>query len=301
MNADSALLPFPIQLQRAKRARPEAHAKTRKMGCPAFGWKVETRQESTRLRYHSDHMNPNRSGFKRYALPLLGTVVTIGAGVAFYLYWHHPDQLQAVGVIASFAIAADLAAVTWQYAYATEQMVELLREQWKSQQALHIRFGMKVQDQRARVWIRNLGTSHFMVAKAVVRNDSATETIDLHMVVAPDSKVGFFFPDSLWKSFTFFGDVNVKLYYESATQPMTSLSKAYTLSVGSEPKKVYKIRKGIRRWYAHCPKCLSAGGTFNRGIDTNGLTNFEEAIARQKEAESEFEATCPNHQSQWES
>ena len=96
-------------------------------------------------------MKQNGIVFKRYGLPVLGSVVTLGAGVAFYLYWKHPEQLQAVGVVASFAIAAVLAAVTWQYAYATERMVELLREQWKSQQAVHIRFGLKIQDRRARV------------------------------------------------------------------------------------------------------------------------------------------------------
>jgi hypothetical protein len=232
----------------------------------------------------------------------LGGLVTIGAGITFFLYWRYPAQLQAVGVIASFAITAVLVAVTWQYAYATETMVELLREQWKSQQVVHIRFGLKVQDQRARVWVRNLGTARFMVAKAVVRNtNSETETMYMHMVVAPDTKAGFFIPDSMWERYSLFADINVTLYYESATQPMTSQAKAYNLRVSSGPKKVGKIYKGITRWYISCPTCASAGVTFNQGMDTNGCVNFEEAEARQKEGEAEFKATHPNHQSQWES
>jgi hypothetical protein len=245
-------------------------------------------------------MKRNGIVFKRYALPVLGSVVTLGAGVAFYLYWKHPEQLQAVGVVASFAIAAVLAAVTWQYAYATEQMVELLREQWKSQQAVHIRFGLKIQDRRARVWIRNLGTAHFMVTKAILRTDSDTKTIYLHMVVHPDRRAGFFVPDSLWEHHSIFCDINVTLYYESATQAIASQSRAYNLLVGVGRAQVIKIYKGIKRWYADCPKCARAGKTFNQRINTNGLANFEQATARQKEAESEFEATCPNHQSKWE-
>jgi hypothetical protein len=178
-------------------------------------------------------------------------------------------------------------------------MVDLLREQWKSQQAIHIRFGLGRQDGRARVWVRNLGTAHFMVSKGVIQNDEKKiETIYMHMVVHPEGKAGFFIPNSLWERHTLFCDLDVTLYYESATQAETSQSKAYNLQVGS--KGVRRIYKGIRRWHAYCPKCQREGRMFNQGIITKGLANFDQALARQKEAESEFEATCPNHQSQWE-
>lgn len=248
------------------------------------------------------HMKSIGAFFKRAGLPVLLILLVAASGYAFYLYWSDPRQLQNIGVLASFAIAAVLAAVTWQYAHATEQTLELFREQWKSQQCVHIRFGMKVQDGRARVWVRNLGTSQFMVTKAVFTNgDLKTKNVYLHMVVAPSAKAGFFVPDELWEHYKLFGDINLTLYYESATQGTASASKAYNFEISmGHPKKVRKIYKGIKRWYAECPKCKLKGETFNRSMDTTGLENFAQAMARQKIVESEFETTCPAHQSAWE-
>ncbi len=241
---------------------------------------------------------------KTYLMATLFVVVTVTSVVLFYLYWRNPNQLQAISLLATFAITVVLAVVTWQYAQATDEMVAVMREQFKSQQAIHIRFGLKVQDRRPRVWVRNLGTAHFMITKAVVRNDDGkTETMYMHMVVAPDRKDGFFVPNSLWERHNIFCDINVTLYYESATQPEVSQSKAYHLLISVSAKQVIKIYKGVKTWYAYCPKCKSENtnnGNFNQMIDTQGLMNFEQAEARQKEAESEYEATHPNHQSKWD-
>jgi len=244
---------------------------------------------------------------KNYLMAVLFAVVVVVSVVLFYLYWKQPSQLQGISLLATFAITVVLALVTWQYAQATDQMVAVMQEQFKSQQAVHIRFGLKLQDHRARVWVRNLGTAHFMITKAVIRNDDGkTETLYMHMVVAPERKAGFFIPDSLWERHSIFCDVNVKLYYESATQPEASQSRAYNLLIGLSGKQVIKIYKGVKRWYAGCPQCRRNNttgfnnGEFNRMIDTQGLTSFEEAEARQKEAESEFEESHPNHKSKWE-
>ncbi|HEY1937065.1 MAG TPA: hypothetical protein VGJ33_03925 [Candidatus Angelobacter sp.] len=244
---------------------------------------------------------------KNYVMSAVFVVVTVGSVVLFYLYWKQPNQLQAISLLATFAITVVLALVTWQYAQATDEMVAVMQEQFKSQQAVHIRFGLKLQDHRARVWVRNLGTAHFMITKAVIRNDDGkTETLYMHMVVQPDRKAGFFIPDSIWERHSIFCDVNVTLFYESAMQPETFQSRAYNLLIGLNGKQVVKIYKGIKRWYAYCPRCRRENttgfnnGDFNQMIDTQGLTNFEQAEARQKEAESEFEATHPNHQSKWE-
>jgi hypothetical protein len=258
-------------------------------------------RESHPLHYDSDrYMKQNKTHFKNYALPIVGAAVVIAASVLFYRHWQHPEEVQAAGVVASFAIAAVLVAVTWQYAYATEQMVEVMQAQFKSQQAIHIRFGVKIQERRARVWVRNLGTAHFMVTKAVLRSDSETKTIYMHMVVAPERKAGFFIPDSLWEHHSIHCDVNVTLYYESANQSLTSQSKAYNFIVGIGRTAVIKIYKGLKSWYADCPKCMREGRRYNVSISTNSLVNFEQAEARQKEAEKEFSATCPDHQSQWQ-
>jgi hypothetical protein len=243
-------------------------------------------------------MNRN---LKTILMAVLFIIVTVTSVGLFYLYWHNPNQLQAISLLATFAITVVLAVVTWQYAQATDEMVAVMREQFKSQQAIHIRFGLKLQDRRPRVWVRNLGTARFMITKAVIRNDDGKiETLYMHMVVAPDRKAGFFIPDSLWERHNIFCDINVLLYYESATQPELSKSKAYHLLISVGPKRVIKIYKGIKSWYASCPKCRRENKTFNQMIDTQGLVNFEQATARQKEAESEYEATHPNHQSKWE-
>ncbi|MFL6314731.1 MAG: hypothetical protein ACJ71W_21710 [Terriglobales bacterium] len=243
-------------------------------------------------------MNKN---LKTILMAVLFIIVTVTSVVLFYLYWHNPNQLQAISLLATFAITVVLAVVTWQYAQATDEMVAVMREQFKSQQAIHIRFGLKLQDRRPRVWVRNLGTARFMITKAVIHNDEGKiETLYMHMVVAPDRKDGFFIPDSLWERHNMFCDINVTLYYESATQPEVSQSKAYNLLISVSSKRVIKIYKGVKRWYAYCPKCKLDGKNFNRMIGTRGLANFEQATARQKEAESEYEATHPEHQSKWD-
>lgn len=242
-----------------------------------------------------------KNNLKNYVMSAVFVVVTVGSVVLFYLYWKQSTQLQAISLLATFLISVVLALVTWQYAQATDDMVAVMQAQFKSQQAVHIRFGLKLQDRRARVWVRNLGTAHFMITKAVIRNDDGkTETLYMHMVVPPERKAGFFIPDSLWERHSIFCDVNVKLYYESATQPESSQSRAYNLLIALGGKQVIKIYRGIKRWYAWCPKCRLNNVEFNRMVDTQGLTTFEEAEARQKEAESEFEATHPDHQSKWD-
>ncbi len=244
---------------------------------------------------------------KQYGLLLLAALFFAVACWAFWLYWSNPPQLQSAGVVASFAIAAVLAAVTWQHAYATEQTLDLLRDLWKAQQEIHIRFGLIIQDRRARVWVRNLGISRFMITKAIITNgDSKSQTLYMHMLVHPDRKAGFFIPDALWERHNIFCDINVKLFYESATQPETSQSKAYNLLISVSAPHVIKIYKGIKSWYAYCPKCQRDNETafnnsvFNMGIDTNGLENFAQAAERQKAAEAELEATHPEHESQWQ-
>jgi hypothetical protein len=71
-------------------------------------------------------------------------------------------------------------------------------------------------------------------------------------------------------------------------------------------KHLIKVYKGIKNWYAYCPTCRAnntAGinnGNFNQMIDTAGLVNFEQAEARQKDAEGEYAVAHPNHQSKWD-
>lgn len=240
--------------------------------------------------------------FKRYGLASLLFVVILAFCYVFHLYWHHPEQLQAAGVVASFAIAAVLTAITWQYAYTTGQSLELLRVQWKAQQEIHIRFGVKIQDGRARVWVRNLGISNFMVTKAIIENDDGhSKTLYKHMIVQPERRSGFFIPDVLWERHNIFCDLNITLFYESAAQPEISLSKAYNVLLGvSGRSKIIHVYRGIRSWYVHCPKCKSSGEEFNKLIDTRGLANFAQAREREKQAEKEFEASHPEHQSQWD-
>src|SRR5258708_2742795 len=72
---------------------------------------------------HTIRLNMKAIGkfFKNGWLLILLVLSFAAAGYSFYLHWHNPQQLQNVGVIASFAIAGLLALVTWQYARATEK------------------------------------------------------------------------------------------------------------------------------------------------------------------------------------
>ncbi|HZS26894.1 MAG TPA: hypothetical protein VFB76_06660 [Candidatus Angelobacter sp.] len=231
----------------------------------------------------------------------------IAAIISFYLQRHNPQQLQNVGVIASFVIAGLLAGVTWQYARATEKTLDLYREQWALQRAIHIRFGLKKKDGRARVWVRNLGTVHFMITKVVIQApQSKPRSKNMHMLVYPVRMAEFFIPDDVWRPFGNFCDIDVTLFYESASQPEQSCSKAFGLElIPGNPKQVQLIKRGIRDWTVFCPKCKRDYAenfsymTFHGQMNTRGLDSFAQAFQRAAQMEADYERTCPNHSSLW--
>lgn len=139
----------------------------------------------------------------------------VAAGYSFYLQWHNPQQLQSVGVIASFAIAGLLALVTWVYARATEKTLDLFREQWEFQRKIGIRFGMSIREGKPWIRIVNPGGLRFMVTKAVLLvREHAPHTINTYIMVGPGEKRGFFVPLRIYEKEPHNADVNVTLHYE---------------------------------------------------------------------------------------
>jgi hypothetical protein len=151
-----------------------------------------------RAAYNSPNMKAFGTFLKAGWLLVLLVVASIAAGYSFYLDWRNPQQLQNIGVIASFVIAGLLAGVTWQYVLVTEQTLELYREQWAAERQIHIRFGLKMKDGRARVWVRNLGTSNFMIKRILVQApQSRPRSRNMHMLVTADRRAEFFVADEV--------------------------------------------------------------------------------------------------------
>lgn len=246
--------------------------------------------------YNSLSMKAFGKFLKHGWLLILLVLSFVAAGYSFYLQWHNPQQLQSVGVIASFAIAGLLALVTWVYARATEKTLDLFREQWEFQQKIGIRFGMSIREGKPWVRIVNPGGLRFMVTKAVLLvREHAPHTINTYIMVGPGEKRGFFVPLRIYEKEPHNADVNVTLHYEHYGKPEEQISRAFRIELSRG--KVTGIKRGIRGiWIVTCPKCENQMAAV---MKTDGLDNFEQALAREDELKGQLRITCPDHQSPW--
>jgi hypothetical protein len=228
--------------------------------------------------------------------PVVVVPLLIAAAViAFVVYWQDPPKSSLIGTIASLALAAVLATITWQYVRTNQGMLKLWTAQWKLQQEVHLSFGVVKKDGGARVWIANPGMSRFMVTRVTFQPlDEKTHRLNKHTIVEPGRVKGFPIPEELWKRKTLWCAVSITLDYEHFGKPQEPVSKIFTLFF-TDRNGVYKIRKGIHvPMGLNCPKCRDLFF-----MQTDGLYTLAQGREREAEFASELAVTCPNHESQW--
>ena len=113
--------------------------------------------------------------------------------------------------------------------------------------------------------------------------------------MASGSRETLALPKELWADASLLSAFDIQLRYESQHDSGLSPARAFTLLVETNAG-VVKILRGIDGpWSVNCPKCGQLGGS----MITDSLENFDAAADRQRTMQSELNATCPKHESQW--
>ena len=224
-------------------------------------------------------------------------VVVVAAMVLFASYWEDTNRLAALGSLFGFIVAALLVGITIEYVRTNQSTLKLLRAQWKAQNEIEVKFGLREREGKAQVWVLNYGLANVVLTKITIEfaaGDRQRTTLFKNMIVASGRKKFFNLPNRLWENIELQQNLQVTAYCESTTQRFEQ-AKVYTLS--TEHSKVYKIKRGLRGvWTVGCPRCQKFLGIC---MVTDGLKSFEEARERQKQMEDEVSKSCPQHASDW--
>jgi len=222
-------------------------------------------------------------------------LVVVVAIALFAAFWGDINRLAALGSLFGFIVTALLVGITIEYVRTNQSTLRLLREQWKAQNEVEVKFGLRQHGEVAQVWVLNYGLPNVVVTKLLIEMpNKKSHTLHKNVVLRSGEKKRFDLPHREWEKLDMQQHVQITLFCESAKQQFEQ-SKVYTLFI--DGSKVFKVRKGLRGvWAVGCPKCEKFIGIC---MVTDGLKSFDEAEQRQKEMEAEVSASCPQHGSKW--
>jgi len=233
-----------------------------------------------------------RRWLNRYGLLVVLGMVVLLSIAAFYWHWTDSQKLIAV---TGLAVTAILAAITWQYLRTTQASLDLLREQWKYQQAVEIQFGVKKKLSKPWIRIANTGGVRLFVSKVVFRQrGKPTFTRNTIRTIGEGQNYGFYIPSTLYKDQGHWIDVDITIHYQAYGRNEETVSRAFRIMFLSG--KVAHINRGVHDWWrVPCPKC----GVKNIMMNTDDLENHDAAYKREAELKDQLRVTCPQHQSPW--
>jgi hypothetical protein len=231
---------------------------------------------------------------QNWSLLALGLVVVV-AIVLFIAFWADINRIAALGSLFGFIVTALLVFVTIEYVRTNQSTLHLMKEQWKAQNEVEVKFGLRAHGEVAQVWVLNYGLPNVVVTKVLVEMpDKKPHTLYKNVVVRSGEKKRFDLPHREWEKLDMQQHVQITMFCESTKQQFEQ-AKVYTLFM--DGSKVYKVRRGLRGvWAVGCPKCEKFMGIC---MITDGLRNFDEADQREKEMEAQVAASCPQHASKW--
>lgn len=227
----------------------------------------------------------------------LTLVLVVAAAIfLFVTYWSDTNRLAALGSLFGFIVAALLVGITIEYVRTNQSTLKLLKTQWKAQNEIEVKFGLRARNEAAQVWVLNYGLPNVVVTKLRVEMpDKKPVTIYKNMIVSSGKKKIFDLPHRQWEKIEAQQNLQLTLFCESTTQQWEQ-AKVYTMSL-TDRFGVYKIKKGLRGvWPVGCPKCDKFLGIC---MVTDGLKSFDEADQRETEMQAEVAASCPEHDSKW--
>jgi len=225
----------------------------------------------------------------------LGLVMAVAIAL-FAVYRGDTNKLAALGSLFGFIVTALLVGITIKYVRTNESTLKLLKAQWKAQNEVEVKFGLRARGDAAQVWSLNYGLPNVVLTKFLVEIPGRKPTtIYKNTVLQSGQKKFFDLPHRQWQKLDAQQNIQLTLFCESTAQQFEQ-SRMYTLFLTADSK-VYKVSKGLHGlWAVGCPKCEKFMGI---SMVTDGLKSFDEADERQKEMEDEVAASCPQHASRW--
>jgi hypothetical protein len=142
--------------------------------------------------------------------------ILLGGAALFYAYWGDGTRTSVIASLLGFLTTLVLVAITVEYVHTNQETLQLLRKQWRHQNRIEIKFGLKRRNDVARVWIANLGSPNVLVTKAVIRRPGQKDRILWkHLMVRNGQVRGFDLPSEIWENVSIFCDIDIELTYES--------------------------------------------------------------------------------------
>jgi hypothetical protein len=189
--------------------------------------------------------------------------------------------------------------VTFAYLMVTQANLELLRHQINRQEKVFLHFDLLCQGGKAMLRVSNLGISNFLVTGIQVRTqDVANFRFAVHQIVQSGGSEWIDLPPEAHEGHPLSVDLEIALGYvgldvEGKTEP-----KCFNISMGLDnvPDNATEGLNGL--WSIMCPRCKKGFGGL-MAMSLIGLTTFEEAFARKKKLEADFNNSCPKHASDW--
>jgi hypothetical protein len=211
-----------------------------------------------------------------------------------------PARLQIVLAAAGVVTTILLLSVTWLYVLANQDTLRLLKQQWEESRRVYLNFGLIVKNDSVMIWIANLGSATFMITRVRIRTPNGSfEEFHEHLVVQPGALQFSSVPDHVLETAHVTGDIDVTLYYrgpgDTRGEPRMTYPQAYNVLLAQGIPR--NVREGLHELRpVRCPKCKKSDQLF---MKTDSLSNEDDAFDRERKMESELEASCPTHVSQW--
>src|SRR5579863_6489718 len=165
---------------------------------------------------------------KNWSFLTLGLVVVV-AIVLFYKFRADSGRLAALGSLFGFIVTALLVGITIEYVRTNQSTLRLMKEQWKAQNEVEVKFGLRAHGDVAQVWVLNYGLPNVVVTKILVEMpDKKPHTLYKNVVVRSGEKKRFDLPHRQWGRLDMQQHVQITLFCESTKEELEQ-SKAYTL------------------------------------------------------------------------
>jgi hypothetical protein len=166
-------------------------------------------------------MANTESRTKTGVILVLGIVVilVIFAGLSFLYFWRlaqDPQKSQIASQTAAvlFAFLGFLMTAVWvwitaQYVLTNDRTLKLMRLQWDYQNRVDVRWGLRTKEDRAWLWVSNLGIPPIMISEVITKqalDESKCLARHKHFIVQHAETRGFYLSERDWEDRKIFCD-----------------------------------------------------------------------------------------------
>lgn len=157
---------------------------------------------------------------KNWSFLTLAVVVLVPI-VLFGKFWGDSNRLAALGSLFGFIVTALLVGITIEYVRTSQSTLRLLKAQWKAQNEVEVKFGLRAHGEVAQVWVLNYGLPNIVVTKLLIEMPhKKSHTLHKNVVVRSGEKRRFDLPHRQWEKLDLQQHVQITLFCESTKQQL---------------------------------------------------------------------------------